>query len=265
VVRSWAESLGRLVMASDTVTLALDGTVSLESFALAVRNFTELVGALSSEVGHAKIKWTVDDLQFGSTVATVRGEAEEVEAVERVVVAYAAVGRALKHAKPIPYSPTVVRSAEAIASLLNGAIPSIRFETSDEEVTIYSPSDDSGSLVPSPTGAYGVVEGRIETVTRRKGLRFTLYDTLDDKAVSCYLEDGQEELMRGAWGRRALVEGWVSRDPAIGRPLTVRRVRHVELLPDVESGGYRRARGVVPVGSGGLSASETIRRARDAE
>ena len=103
------------------------------------------------------------------------------------------------------------------------------------------------------------MEGRIETVTRRKGLRFTLYDSLDDKAVSCYLEDGQEKLMRGAWGRRALVEGWVSRDPATGRPLTIRRVSHVELLPDVESGGYRRARGVVPVGTGGLSEAEAIR------
>ena len=111
--------------------------------------------------------------------------------------------------------------------------------------------------------AYGAVEGRIETLTRRKGLRFTLYDTLNDKAVSCYLEEGHEVLMRGAWGRRAIVEGWVGRDPVTGRPLTIRRVRHIEILSDAESGTYRRARGVVPVGADGLSAEDAVRRVRN--
>lgn len=252
-------------MARDTVTLALDGDVPLKLFARAVGDFSELVNALSDEVAGADVQWVVDDLQIGSTVATVRGESEEVEAVERIVVAYAAVGRALQRAEPIPYSPRVVKHARAITSILNGTIPSIRFETPDEDATIYSPLGEPATRSARTVTAYGAVEGRIETLTRRKGLRFTLYDTLNDKAVSCYLQEKQDELMRGAWGRRAIVEGWVGRDAATGRPLTIRRVSHVEILSEVESGAYRRARGVVPLGADGLSAAEAIRRVRDAE
>lgn len=97
--------------------------------------------------------------------------------------------------------------------------------------------------------AYGAIEGRVQTLTSHGGLRFVLYDALFGKAVYCYLEAGNEELMRGAWDRRAVVEGWVSRDPTTGRPVSVRRVSVVNLLDDLERGSYRKARGARRRGS----------------
>ena len=93
----------------------------------------------------------------------------------------------------------------------------------------------------------------------------TLYDSVFDKAASCYLETGQDSIMRDAWGRRAIVEGMVTRDPESARPLIVRRISHVELVTEYPPGSYRLARGILPRRSGDPTPEEAIRRVRDAE
>jgi hypothetical protein len=106
------------------------------------------------------------------------------------------------------------------------------------------------------------VRGRVQTLSSRGRLRFTLYDALYDKAVSCYLAEGQEDIMRDAWGHVALVEGWVTRDPATDRPLSIRGIERVTLLPEGDPHGYRRARGAV---LGRELPEAIIRRLRDGD
>ena len=112
--------------------------------------------------------------------------------------------------------------------------------------------------------AYGSVEGRVQTLTSRGGLRFVLYDSLFGRAVYCYLQAGGEDLMRGAWDRRAVVEGWVSREPVTGRPVSVRQVTAVRLLDEIEHGQFRKARGAVPPVEGRPPPEDTVRMLRDA-
>ena len=50
-----------------------------------------------------------------------------------------------------------------------------------------------------------------------------MYDELFDSAVSSYLGEEHEDMMRDAWGKRLIVEGWIRRDPETGRPVTVRK------------------------------------------
>jgi hypothetical protein len=95
-------------------------------------------------------------------------------------------------------------------------------------------------------------------------LRFTLYDLLHDDAVSCYLEEGYEDIMRTLWGKLVTVEGIVKRDPLTGAPQTVRQITKVEPMPEVEPESWRRARGIVPIGPRGLMPEKAIRRLRDA-
>ena len=118
--------------------------------------------------------------------------------------------------------------------------------------------------VSTPLSAFGAIEGRIETLSKRKGLRFVLYDTVHDRAVACYLREGQEELMRGGWGRRAIVEGLITRDAVTGLPASIRQVSHIEFLPETSQGSYRNARGVIPFGPEDPSPEDLIRRLRDA-
>jgi hypothetical protein len=94
-------------------------------------------------------------------------------------------------------------------------------------------------------------------------LRFTLYDRIDERPVSCYLAEGREDLMREIWDKLATVEGWVTRDPISGRPLAVRRITNVTLLTEGGAQDYMRARGVLPLKEGDLSPEDAIRLIRD--
>jgi hypothetical protein len=251
-------------MPERTLTLTLDGNVPLREFGKAMHAFTGLVYALSSEVASAaKVDWTILDLQAGSASATVRGESERAEDVARVVTAYAVVGRSLAQRTRIPYSKNVATFARELTSVLDGRIPSLRFETDEEDVAVFADPRRQQDAVKHLT-SYGAVEGRIQTLTNRTRLRFILYDTAEDKPISCYLQEGREEQMRDAWGRRAIVEGILSRDPETGRPVSIRRVQNIHFVQDSPPGSYREARGAVPRDPHAPTAEEAIRQLRDA-
>jgi hypothetical protein len=250
-------------MPGTTVTLALEGAVPLGQFADAIAGFRQLIEALSKEVaGDAEIQWTVEELQAGSAIATARGESDAEEVVEHVAHAYLDVGRAEELGRPLPYSARVKSATGAITRVLNGKIDAVRFETAEGDATVYS---RTAAAPKSPVlSAYGAVTGRIQTLSNRGSLRFTLFDTVHDRAVSCYLQPGHDETMRGVWGRVATVAGWVTRDRATGRPISVRRVTRVEPRQEVEPGSFRVARGAVHVPSDTEPPEVIIRRLRDA-
>lgn len=248
-------------MANDTMTLALsgDGDVPLRDFATAINGFSELVDALTGELDSRRgIEWFVEALERSSAIATIRGESEAPERVTKVVAGFTEVGRALEAHTAVPYSANVARHARQILDVLNGHVTAVRFETAEADHVISSPPSPRAPLRP----AYGAIQGRVQTLRLRGGLRFTLFDVLYDRAVSCYLQEGLRDMMREAWGRRAIVEGLVSRDPETGRPLTIRRVSNVRLLEE-KGGDYRRARGILPAPAGTPPPEDIIRRLRD--
>jgi hypothetical protein len=254
-------------MAVDTVTLALSGDVSLDDFSLAVSRLKNLLTALAKEVaGGVTILWLVDALDTGSALTAYRGSLAnggELAQLERVVRAYGEVGQTLERNGVITSRAVEKEARELLKVLQGGRVEALRFETPEIDATISAAPEDRPKS--TTTEAYGAIEGRIQTLSRRGGLRFTLYDTLNDRAVSCYLaEDFDQELMRNAWGRRAIVEGWIKRDAASGRPLTVRRVSNVVVRPEAEPGSYREARAAIPLSDLELLPELVIRRLRDA-
>ena len=80
----------------------------------------------------------------------------------------------------------------------------------------------------------------------------------------CLLRQEQAELVRGAWGRRVLVEGWVKREPTTGRPVEISPVEDIAILPEVTPGTYRRARAVASARPDDPSTEGVMRRLRDA-
>jgi hypothetical protein len=257
--------------AGDTVTLALQGdTVTLEQYAAGVERFAQLVDALAREAG-ASVRWEIEDLEVGSAITTARAVSTNGTPsadIERVTHAFLSVGIALERHEPIPFSPEVQQAAEEVADVLRLGVDAIRFETAEAEAVVTSAEPQ----VPPPVisrqsfrPAYGAVRGRVQTLSNRNTLRFTLYDLLTDRAVSCYVAKEQEELLRDIWGRQAEVEGVVSRDPLTGRPLSVRQVRDIRPLPEAEPQAWRRSRGAVPRRKGEPRAEDRIRRLRDAE
>lgn len=257
-------------MPKDTITFALDGEISLDDFVGAIGRFRGLVEALTSDVAAgAGIAWLVAGLDYGSAIATVRGVPPRPDAypkVEAVVRAYGAVGRALERHEVIPFSARVARSAEQVREIVGERVRSVRFETADGEAEIVAavlPADRRAAHA-STTPAVGAVDGRIQTVSNRGSLRFTLYDLVDDRAISCYLREGEEDLLRDLWGQRVVVEGRVKRDPVTGRPASIREIVSVVPRADPQRGAFRRARGVIPWSPGDPRPEEVLRRARDA-
>lgn len=250
---------------SDTITLILEGTVTLPDFSAALSNLNGLVAALAREAAAgASIEWQVSSLQTSSAIATAKGVGA-AQAVGIVVEAYTRVADSLEKNQPIPYGQDVARHSRAIAGLINGKIESVRFETQEREVLIGHRFQEEATTPPSalmPAHAIGAVEGLVETLSRHGGLRFTLYDTLFRKAVSCYLREGYEEIMREAWSKRVIVVGKVSRDPATGRPLSVRDVTQVRIVQEGKPGDWMEAIGAAPW-LADTPSEEIIRRGRD--
>lgn len=256
-------------MSGDTASLTLDSrTVSFTKFADAVASFRSLIDSLSLQVDPERgIEWEVEALEKGSATVAVRGRSRRREAdVAQVISELEDVARALQSGDPIRGSAATVLAATDLVRLIDSELEEIQVQTADEDFLI-RPGTPQPALVPTVIGlhakpAYGAVEGRIQTLSNRGSVRFTLFDTLNDRAVSCYLRQDQRDLVANLWGRRASVEGLVNRDPVTGRPLSVRRITAVTPLPDDDPNRWRRARGASPSVSS-LSPEAAIRKVRD--
>ena len=245
-------------MTAETLTFEIGGTVMVDQLATGVSLFHRLVSALTADTG---VQWVVEDLQSGSAVVTLEGHSETPHEVERVVLSYADVGRALEDQEYLTYQPPVKRVAEQIRSFAE-TVEAVRFQTAEADYTVIT--GKNSKISPKLTVSIGSVTGRIQTVSNRGRLRFNLYDSTFDRAVGCYLQNGQEELVREVWGRRASVSGRVTRESDTGRALAVRDILEVEILKEIAPGSYRLARGAVSLEPGSESALEVIRRLRDA-
>ena len=246
-------------MARNTITFEIGGQVDIKQLE---EGFTTIRRLIVSLTGKAKVEWVVEDLQVGSATATFRGENGNLAVIEKVISEYEKIGKALQDQENIPVNnKSQLKAVDAVRKLAASA-EYVRMET--QESNYYVHKNGVPSAKPVTTVAIGAVTGRVQVLSNRGRLRFNLYDTIHDKAVSCYLRQGQEELMREAWGQRAMVSGYVTRDADTGRPITIRQILDVEILKDVAPGSYREARGAVPWEPGDILPEDVIRELRDA-
>jgi len=250
-------------VAKETLTFALEGDITLASFASALNEFNSLLGNLSKEVGNnSPVEWVVEELYAGSAIATFHGIYDDVKIVETIIEAYEEVGDALSSGREIPFSEAVRKNCRNITGVLNGKVTSIRFETPERDFIISGKSQVGEKTAPMKY-SLGTVKGTVQTLSMRKKLSFTVWDSLFDKPVSCYLKEDQEELMREAWGKRAVVAGRIGRQAESGRPVVIREVKTIEILDKPERGSYKRARGILPWKSGDEKPEVILRRLRN--
>jgi hypothetical protein len=249
-------------MAEETLTIALDGNISLSDFAETIRQFEALVDALSDEVGgDQKVEWQLEDLHVGSAIATVRGVSADLETTDRIIRSFAVVGDALQRQESIPYSPKVRDKALALARSVKGSIIGIRFETPYSVATIAQ--HDVGQPMLDIVYQYGQIAGTVQTLMKRRGPRFILYDSVFDRPIPCYLEPGQEDMVRDLWERSVVVVGEIGRDQMLFRPMAVRRIERVEIIEEEPLASYLQARGVLPKAEGEPNSEEVVRSMRD--
>lgn len=119
--------------------------------------------------------------------------------------------------------------------------------------------------IESPIHAIGSVQGRIEPPPTRSPGQFVLRATTWDGEVICTLAPGRQDLLDGAWGRRAYVAGRVIREAETGRPLAIDDVTEITLLPEIEPGALLALGGIAPAPPGAPLPEQFIRSLRDEE
>jgi hypothetical protein len=250
-------------VAGDSVTFRLDGELTIDKVADAFARFRAVLDALEQDQD-ARVRWVLAGLDYGSAGITARAEPLDDDAVAKISVMterYLFAGRQVLSGEPDQGRPLLrlVRDLTDVADAQNRVI----LETADDEVIFTAPVPLATvtTAVPQTTKSLGTVRGRVETLSHRKGFRFTLYELASDRPVSCYLQADHEDLMRDAWGHIADVTGVVTRDADTGRPLAVRRVTSVDVVNEGGTMGFLRARGAV---GGSEPAERVIRRIRDA-
>ncbi len=249
-------------MAGDSVTFRLDGELTIEKVADAFARFRNVLQALEEDQ-KARVQWVLAGLDFGSAGITARAEPLDDDAIAKIPAMterYLSAGRQVSSGESDLGRPLL----RLVRDLTDVADPQHRviLETADDEVIFDAPVPVPPMVFgPQTTKSLGTIRGRVETLSHRKGFRFTLYELASDRPVSCYLQADHEGLMRDAWGHIADVTGVVTRDADTGRALSVRRVTSVDVVNEGDSMGFLRARGAV---GGSEPAEQVIRRIRDA-
>lgn len=255
-----------LDVTENTVTLRLGGLVSVDEFAERAELWARMLAALAQEESReSQIRWQIADLSYSSAILTAEPQTEDPvvrERLPRLVDHYLAVAREVQSGHDDPNRPLL----RLVHNLIEKATPEadITFETPEDEVTFEGAMRPLDMKPTDHTATLGTVRGRVETLSQHRGLRFTIYDLLTDRAVSCYIEPGHEEQLRDAWGRLADVTGMVKRDSRSSRPVSIRRVSRVEVIPDRDPDTYLRARGIVTPKEGAPKSGDLLRQLRDA-
>ncbi len=250
------------IVTGDSVTFRVEGELTIDKLSNAVERFRDVLTALEQDQA-AHVRWALAGLEYGSAVVTARPEPLDEDAVAkipRMTELYLVAGQRVSAGELDDARPLlrVVQGLTELADERNRVI----LETAEDEVIFTAPIRPAANAGGArTTKSLGTVRGRVETLSHRKGFRFTLYELATDRPVSCYLEPDHEDQMRDAWGHIADVTGIVTRDAESGRPLAVRRVTSVDVVPEGDALGFLRARGVI---AGTEPAEEVIRRIRDA-
>jgi hypothetical protein len=254
-------------MARDTFSFTVEGDVELGSISSSLQRLATLVKELSAEIAKGTtIRWHLEDIKRGSATAVFRGDVEgspNSDAAERIVRGLGIVATAVVAGDTIPYSMPVQEAAIALTRAIQGSITAIYVQTDEVNVAITTPIPDEEDRI-SRTHGLGSVDGIVETLQRRNGYAFTLYDTLLDRAITCHLRPDQEDLMREVWGKRVRVTGYIGRDPLTGRALDIRDIWQIQILPEIAPGSYKAALGLLQ-SEDPTPPEELVRRLRDAE
>lgn len=251
-------------MAEDiTLKLSLAGNITLPLFSEAIRGLSELVAAVDQEFGVTDATWIVEELHVGNATAMLRGTSAQQEALANAVIAIVRttdlVARGLDEAVP----ETAAKSARRLTSVVNGAIPSLSLQAGDDIVTVTS----GPARIEEPhrqVSSQGRLVGIVQTFPQAHGLHFRMIDEASGHSVAGKVSADLSATMRKFWGKRAIVEGVVTRDARTGLPLTIMDVRSVEPVPIVPPGAFQRARGILEFSPENEPAEVVIRRLRDA-
>lgn len=253
------------------VSLQLDGTVSLIQFSDAVSAWNNLLQSIANEAEpETRAEILIRDLVFGSAIVSADVMLTSAEASMRFAERYRNVGLAVRDGNISHFPPPIRTPAQGLINVLRiDGGQSLTLSSDDMDILILSPQHPSVNQVSRAAKehveSYGVITGRLQALSSRGSLRFTLYDLLNDRAIRCALSDQQRDQARELWDQVVEVEGIIRRDQASGVPLSIRQVQSIRPVKRTHSKErWMNARGVLRRIAPDVPSEVLIRQLRDA-
>ncbi|MGN6030031.1 MAG: hypothetical protein ACTHQE_00050 [Thermomicrobiales bacterium] len=256
--------------------LHLDGEVSLDRLTVALDVWRRALVDIGEHVGASHVLGSeVRDLQTGSAIIGVSITFDAPSPADAFTLTYDRLGQRAR-GDAVPGFPSQlephVSELQRIVSSDGGQGMTLASESADTFIPAVPPTDpkrapsapyNASSSLPH-TEAYGVVGGRLQSLSNRKGLHIVLYDDLFDRAVRCVVPQEEQDALRELWDREVLVEGLVRRDAASGRPLSIRNIRRiVARTSPIDPRAWVRARGALKDVAPEIPSEEMMRRIRN--
>ena len=238
----------------------LGGEVTLKLFRDVLGHFAGVLDVLR-DAHDANIDWVVTGLNYGSVTATVRAVPRDEAASRRVLALgneYVEAARSIEGGH-VDFAIPLHSRMYKLVELADEAHPLI-ITSNRQQVSFDTPISHKEYGKSNRYETLGTLRGRVETLSRRKGLNFRLYELATGEPVTCYMDTESEETMRNVWGHVADVSGVISRDIHTNKPRSMRAITKVIRVEEGDPGGWRRARGAI---RSNTPSEVLIRRLRD--
>lgn len=180
--------------------------ISAEQFKLGVDSFIGLIQEVSRSIsGEERIKWTIkvkgSDPQIIAIPDFINGELPQ-DAIDTGVLTLEE-----KPLRPEKFSDLALRQIKSLASLSNEENQiKIGVNSTFRNLTHKSVANVN-ELLGGKKKAYGSLDGKLNLIADRGGLRFEILDRLTGVNVRCYFNQEDIENVVGAFRKRVKISG----------------------------------------------------------
>jgi hypothetical protein len=182
--------------------------------------------------------------------------------VNSVIQAAQDTGDALEFGKVLPFR-SARTPARKLRRLLNGDIDSIDL-TAGSRISNIRPEYLAIAEGPAFVESFGVVIGKLQTLSSYQGYRAVIHDHVTGRSVRLTLDESVKEQAHNLWDEVVAAQGLLRRNRQTGLPQSMRRVTRLTKREPVAPGAYRSAAGAAPRPEDAPSPEEAVRRIRDA-
>ncbi|MBF0567651.1 MAG: hypothetical protein HQK95_02170 [Nitrospirae bacterium] len=236
----------------NTITLALKGeNITSDKLRDSISAFYDFIDEVSAQVsGTMKpVKWIVT-VKHGSILLLNNPVVKEeyIDVIEKTVDAlhYGITNLENKTERPAYFTDKaleLLQNLVSVSSARGDELTEINIAINgDYHVLTTRIAANIDTIMGIRYKSLGSVEGKLQTISERGGLKFTIYDTLDDRPVRCYISDDLRsealDVAAKAFGQRISIFGMISYDqygtPKIIQVRKLRLFREKEDIPSAE-------------------------------
>lgn len=200
------------------ITLELAGSkITSDKFLRAISAFFGVVNDVTNQVSKKQnaLAWVVS-VEAGSAriVATAEPiDPDDIDTIPPVLRAIREGAASIETSSEVPryFSEAGLQRMRELASIRSREIDTVKLIVDGAPVRLsHHTTAHVDDILGVKSKALGAIEGKLQMMTQRGGLKFAIYDDLTDRRVECSVTPEMFEEIKAAFGKRVSVYGIVS-------------------------------------------------------